>query len=536
MTTDRDARQYGRYEAAKTPQQQREEFAEALVRYSDDPYAFAMWAFPWGVPGTTLEHETGPDKWQREELEAIGEHIRECRRTKVYRPYRGATASGHGIGKSAQTSIIIVWAEVTSVDTRGVVTANSDTQLRTKTWAELAKWWDLFCSEHPIAKEIFELTATGIRCREREMTWRIDAIPNNPRNPAAFAGAHNAGKRLLVIVDEASEIEDPIWDTVEGAMTDADTEIIYLIYGNPTKNIGRFKEMVVGRLRHQWRSRQIDSRNVKRTNKAELQAMVDAWGEDSDFVRVRVRGVFPRVGSMQLIPSDLVAEARKRVPVRVPSAPLVAGLDVARFGDDASVLQARQGLDAQTIPMKTWREVDTMTLAGDVAAWCLEYKPDALFVDIGGIGAGVYDRLQQLGIPNVMPVNFGGKGGRVQMNAIEADAANKSASMWVGMREWLRTGGCIADDNELEQDLTGREYGYTANGAIMLEKKEAMKKRGLSSPDKGDALALTFAFPVAPKQVAASLADLMAVQAGGGQHDPYSPVQTDYDPYAELNR
>jgi len=514
-----------------THEEAQQAFADALVELADDPYGFAMWAFPWGVEGSSLEKESGPDEWQREQLESIGDHIR----SNPGRPYRGATASGHGIGKSAQTSIVILWAGMTGVDTRGVITANSDTQLRTKTWAEVAKWWSLLCEAHPVASDFFELTASGFRSKERPSTWRIDAIPNNPKNPAAFAGSHNDGKRLLVIIDEASEIEDPIWDTVEGAMTDGGegTEIIYLVYGNPTKNVGRFKDIVAGRLRGSWNVRQIDSRKVKRTNKAELADMVTAWGEDSDFVRVRIRGVFPRVGTTQLISTEDVMNARARKAEHIPSDPLVAGLDIARFGDDASVLHARRGRDAASIPKKVWRGVDTMFLAGEVAQWCMEMKPDALFVDIGGMGVGVYDRLIQMRVPNVYAVNFGAKGGIARFNGMEARTGNHAASMWVSMREWLKLGALPPDDDLLEIDLTTREYGFTEDNAIMLEKKEAMKKRGLPSPDHGDALALTFAMPVQPVRVPTSLRDLMAVKAGG-EHDPYAGVQTDYDPYAGM--
>jgi len=526
---DRDDRQYDRYPVARTPQAQREAFAEALVEYSHDPFGFVMWAFPWGVEGTELEHETGPDEWQIEELEAIGQHLRQG----VDRPFRSTTASGHGIGKTAEVSFVVFWAGMTAVDTRGVVTANSDTQLRTKTWAELGKWWGLLCRQHPIAETLFELTATGFRSISRERTWRIDAIPNNPRNPAAFAGAHNAGKRLVIIIDEASEIEDIIWDVVEGALTDADTEIVLLVYGNPTKNVGRFKEITVGRMRHQWRTKQIDSRTVKRTNKPLLESWVDAWGEDSDFVRIRVRGIFPRVGSMQLIPADLVQQARQRKSAYIPSDPLVAGLDVARFGDDASVLRARRGRDAASIPKKEWRGVDLMTLASDVALWCADNRPDALFVDIGGLGAGVYDRLIQLRVPNVYPVNFGGKARMATMNGVEARVADHGAAMWVNLLAWLPLAALPPDDDQIEIDLTSREYGFTADGAIRLESKKDMKKRGLASPDDADALALTFAMPVQPRYVASSASGIAGVRAEQ-MANALGGVQSEYDPYAEL--
>lgn len=523
--TARDSRQYGRYQDVKTPEAAKLALAEALASFTHDPYGLVMFLFPWGKPGTALENETGPDEWQRDELEDIGAHLRQT----PHEPFRGATASGHGIGKSSETSWIILWSTLTIVDARGVVTANSDTQLRTKTWAELAKWWDLACVEHPLLRDLFTLTATAFYQTHREKTWRTDAIPNNPRNPAAFAGMHNAGKRVTIIVDEASEIQDPIWETIEGALTDKDTEILLLAYGNPTKNVGRFKEIVIGRFRHLWRSRQVDSRKVKRTNKRLIQEWVDAWGEASDFVKVRVRGMFPSVGSMQLIGSEVVEAARKRTAAYIPSDPLVAGLDVARYGDDSSVLQPRRGRDAQTIPRKEWRGTDTMALASEVAAWCKEHKPDALFVDVGGVGAGVFDRLIQLRVRNVYPINFGEKGGLVGMNGIDVRTANKRASMWTMLREWLPL-GAIADDNDLEADLTGVEYGYTADGAILLEKKEHMKARGLASPDKGDALALTFAHPVGPRRVAGSAEEISAVSADYA----VGMVNDRYDPYTEV--
>lgn len=430
---------------------------------------------------------------------------------------------------SAETSWIILWAALTITNARGVVTANSDTQLRTKTWAELAKWWTMACAEHPILRELFTITATAFYQVGNEKTWRIDAIPNNPRNPAAFAGLHNAGSRVLVVVDEASEIEDPIWDTIEGAMTDADTEILLLAYGNPTKNTGRFKENTIGRFRHLWRTKQVDSRTVKRTNKKLIQSWIDAWGEASDFVKVRVRGMFPSVGSMQLIGSELVQAAREREPAYIPSDPLIYGLDVARYGDDASVLAKRRGRDLKSMPRKRWRGVDTMTLASAVAEEALREQPDAIFVDVGGVGAGVYDRLVQLKVRNVYPVNFGSPGGSVGWNGVDVITANLRATMWCSLRDWLALGS-IEDDPDVEADLTGVEYGFTAAGAVLLESKQHMKARGLASPDDGDAYALTFAYPVGPRRVASSAAEISAVSGG----HLVGMVNDRYDPYDEV--
>lgn len=507
-----------------TPYQAKVTLADALAGYADDPLGFVYFMFPWEVEGTALANETGPDQWQKEQMEEITAHLRQ----HPDLPFKSCTASGHGIGKSSQTAWLILWSTMTMLDANGVVTANSDTQLKTKTWAEVSKWWELACALHPMLRELFTLTATAFYQNDREKIWRCDAIPNNPRNPAAFAGTHNANARVTIIVDEASEIQDPIWDTIEGATTDADTQILVLAYGNPTKNVGRFKENTIGRFRSAWSHRQIDSRTVKRTNKAVLDGWVKAWGLTSDFVKVRVLGQFPSVGSMQLISPDLVAAAKAREPGYIPSDPLIVGIDVARFGDDKSVLRARRGRDAKSIPPKVWRGVDTMTLAGDIALWCADYHPDAVFVDVGGVGAGVYDRLIQLRVPNVYPVNFGGKGGVFGMNGTQVRVANQSAAMWTQMREWMAL-GAIDDSADLEQDLVSREYGFNSDNAVQLEKKEDMKRRGLPSPDDGDALALTFAFPVAPRRVAGFQNAPIGVT---NSYDGFGAV-TEYDPYAD---
>lgn len=464
-----------------------------LVSFELDPLGFVLWAFPWGEKGTSLEHERLED-WQRQQLGEIGDRLK----ANPHDPIREIVLSGHGIGKSADVSMLVLWATMTKVDTLGIVTANTDTQLRTKTWAQVAKWFYLL---DPLLQDQFTLTATALYCRseKRERTWRTDAIPNSPANPAAFAGAHNAGKRLLLVVDEGSEIADVIYDVLEGAMTDVDTQIIFLVYGNPTQPVGRFREYAEGKYRHLWTTRKIDSRTVRRTNKKVIGQWASAWGEDSDFFRVRVRGEFPRSGSTQLIPVDVVQQARKRTPGYIMSDPLILGVDVARFGDDQSVLAPRRGRDAKSIPWKRFRGIDTMQLASQIVLWHQELGFDAIMIDIGGLGVGVYDRVMQLNIPNVYPVNFGGEGGVVQYNNTQMKVANKRAEMWCKMREWLYLGGAIPDEDEVQTDMTGTQYSFDGAEAILLEKKAQMKARGLASPDNADALGCTFAYPIGPR-------------------------------------
>ena len=233
-------------------------------------------------------------------------------RANPHEPIKDATASGHGIGKSTEVAWLILWSTMTHEDSRGVCTANTEGQLRNKTWPELSKWFALL--QFDVLREMFVLEATSLHSTQpgHERTWRFDAIPWSERNPEAFAGLHNAGKRIVLLFDEASSIIDAIWDTASGALTDAGTEILFLAFGNPTRNSGYFHSAFKGRHRTEWRHRMIDGRDVKRTNKAQLQAWIDTYGDDSDFVRVRVKGQFPRAGTTQFISTELVQGARKR--------------------------------------------------------------------------------------------------------------------------------------------------------------------------------------------------------------------------------
>ena len=200
------------------------DFAASCV---DDPLRFVLAAFPWGEPGTLLAHETGPDTWQMAVLEEMRVHIQ----TSTV-AFRKAVASGHGVGKSALTSWIILWFLATHPHPQAVVTANTGTQLNTKTWRELAKWLQL-----SLYAETFAWTATKCYHRQHPATWFVAAVPWRADRPEAFAGTHE--KHVLVIKDEASAIDDIIWENVEGAMTTPSA--FWLAFANPTRNSGRSK-------------------------------------------------------------------------------------------------------------------------------------------------------------------------------------------------------------------------------------------------------------------------------------------------------
>ena len=468
------------------------EIQSKLVRlakkWRNDPLAFAQGAFPWGKG--PLKGMSGPDKWQQKHLAYLRDKLQNG--ASVDEVIQTAIAAGHGVGKSGDVAWVILWAISTCADTRGVVTANTDTQLRTKTWAELAKWYHL-C----LFRVWFELTATSIFSKQpgHDKTWRIDAIPWSESNPEAFAGLHNQGKRILVIFDEASAIADKIWEVIEGAMTDKNTQILWLCYGNPTRNTGRFFDCF-NRFRHRWWTMHVDGREAAMSNKTQIQAWLEDYGEDSDFFKVRVRGVFPSQSAMQFIPRNIVDAAISREMPHVDYTRMVAilGVDVARYGDDASVIRTRFGLDSRSMPVQKFRGLNGWQLGAKVAEHyrylkSLGVRKIIINIDVGGVGASPVDWLQQNGYP-INAINFA-------HSPDDKDRyKNKRAEMWGRMRDWLSEGGCIDDDSELIADLTGVEYSYTPTNQILLESKEDMKKRGLASPDNADSLCLTFAVRV----------------------------------------
>jgi hypothetical protein len=460
--------------------------------------------FVWDWGHGDLEGETGPDEWQAEVLRDIGAAMRDSETAVRY-----AIASGHGIGKTALCAWIIHWFMATRPGCAGDVTANTRDQLVNKTWRELAKW-----NKRAINGHWFEWTATAFRGAERPDTWFINAQPWSKERSEAFAGRHE--RDVLMLFDEASAIDDIIWEVAEGAMTQRGA--LWFCPGNPTRNTGRFRECF-GRYRNRWKTRQIDSRSAKMTNKAQIQQWIDDYGEDSDFVRVRVKGEFPRAGSTQFISGEVVDEAMSREPVCHMWEPLVMGVDVARYGDDQSVIAFRRGRDACSVPWKKYRGVDTMTLAGEIARLADLHGVDAIFVDGVGIGAGVVDRLRQLG-RRVFDVQSGGKPTGMYFDE-PIKVKNKRVEMWAQMRQWLGI-GAIPDDNELEADLTGIEYGYDMDNALQLERVEDMKKRGLASPDNATALALTFAEPVAPKSDDTRI-QREAQERAESEYNPYAP-------------
>jgi hypothetical protein len=490
--------------AEMTPREAQAELARDIGGFYADPLGFVMYAYPWATDpeiqvvelqepyASRYNCKYGPDEWACRVLDQIGKEVRKRAATglKTVSPLQFAIASGHGIGKSAMVGWLVNWIMSTRPHAMGTLTANTGAQLETKTWAQVAKW-----TKKCVTRHWFDVhTGRGsmkMSQKDTPESWMCSAQTCREENSEAFAGQHQATSTSFYILDEASAVPNKIWEVINGGLTDG--EPMVFAFGNPTRNDGKFRDCFKS-LRHRWITEQIDSRTVQITNKSLFDEWIQDYGEDSDFVRVRVKGKFPRASSMQLIPSDVVERARNK-EYHISSfdhASRIIGVDVARFGDDRSVITRRQGVFAKW-PQKVYRETDAVTLANIINHEANEWDADGIIVDMGNIGAAIYDILvKTIKRTDVFGVWFGSESSR-------NDCHNKRADMWVSMLDWLKQGGAIEDSQELEDDLTAPEYMFDARDRKQLESKEDMKKRDLPSPDRGDSLAVTFAIQINKK-------------------------------------
>ena len=466
-------------------------------RIRDDPEAFVMFVFPWGEKGTPLEKRTGPRKWQREVLRKIAAHIRANGTRDFYEVFRLAVASGRGIGKSALVSWLVLWMLSTRIGASVIVSANSEAQLRSITWAEITKWvamlmnthwWEVSATRILPAKWLTELVERDLKKGTRY--WGAEGRLWSEENPDAYAGLHN-DDGVLLIFDEASGIPDAIWDVSQGFFTENTPHRFWMAFSNPRRNTGYFFECFHGK-RNFWESLNIDARTVEDTDKRVYGQIIEEYGEDSPQAKIEVYGEFPTAGDDQFISPRLVDDAAARPPWKDPSAPVVIGVDPARSGADSTVIAVRQGRDL--VALHRYRGEDTMTVVGYVIEAIERYRPAMTVIDEGGLGYGVLDRLKEQRYA-VRGVNFGWKSSRPVM------WGNKRAEMWGALRDWLKTAS-IHPDKALKADLTGPRTKPDSSGTVFLESKKDMKARGLASPDAADAIAVTFAFPVAAAEPA----------------------------------
>lgn len=465
-----------------TPAQFNEKRARLAAKCRYDPLLFAETAWAWGE-GTLEDQDIRA--WQAEELDELAKHLQNP--DTRHRIYRLSIASGHGIGKSALTGILTTWALACWTDPRVVITANTEGQLRTKTSPEVGQW-----VRTSMYGDLFDVDTLSIKMKTRPDQHRADLTPNSESNPAAFAGLHARGRMVMMIVDEASEIPEIIFETILGALTDEGTVLILILMGNPTSNTGFFRE-THRKYRKLWRHRNIDSRTVEGTNKLELQSILDTYGEHSDQAKIRVKGQFPAASPRQFISTADVdaAYGRHLREDQYNFAPKIITCDPAWTGDDELVIAMRQGLKFEVLDVMERNDNDVF-VATKIAHLETQHNADAVFID-AGYGTGIYSAGTTMGRTWQL-VWFGGE-------AVDKGCFNKRAEMWRDMRNWLKVGGAIPEDTRLYEDLIGPETKANMKGLIQLEGKEEMKKRlgAYASPNRADALALSFAYPAAKK-------------------------------------
>ncbi len=479
-----------------------EELIEQAAVCEFDPQLWANFAWDWGLGPLADKRVRG---WQRDVNLRIKQHLAEP--TSRYQPLQIAIASGHGIGKSAQMGMLANWAMSCYSNAKVVVTANTGDQLTTKTSPEITKWFKSSITAH-----WFEYASLSIKSKDKSNkdNWRLDFNTWSENNTEAFAGLHNEGNIILLLMDEASNIPDVIWEVAEGALTDEKTVIIWVAFGNPTRNIGRFRECF-RKYRKFWHTRQIDSRNVEGTNKTFLKQLIQKYGEDSDIAKVRVRGMFPSSASHQYISTDLV-DAAAKVHLRSDQydfAPKIIGVDPAWTGEDEFVIYFRQGLYSKLLATFEKNDNDVV-MAQHILRYEKELGADAVFID-GGHGTGLYS-IGQTWNRDWRLIWFSGE-------SSDPGCLNKRMEIWQAGRQWLMDGGAIDPKDEmLYQDLIGPELKPRTDGKLQLEAKDEMKKRGIPSPNRADALFLTFAQPVMPK---AKRLGTDEQTCDDGKHNPY---------------
>jgi phage terminase large subunit len=393
-----------------------------------------------------------------------------------------AIRAGHGVGKTTIEAWLILWFLLFRRPCKIPVTANSQDQLRDVVWAEVAKW-----ARHlpPFLRDRLEIHTEKIFIKADPEGAFAVARTARPEKPEALQGFHS--ENLLFIIEEASGIEDIIFETAGGALTGP--HVMALMCGNPTRASGYFhRAFTTGR--KQWHCVHVPCSRSTTATPEYAQKMADEYGEDSNVYRVRVLGEFPRSEDNAVIALHLIEAAIGR-EVRPTESGVVWGLDVARFGDDTTALAKRRG-NVLLEPLKEWRKIDNMQVVGKIMR---EYdetprdmRPQSINVDVIGVGAGVVDRMRELNMP-VYGVNVG-----------ESPATDEKLYMrlrdelWWQARKWFEGRSCrIPRDDGLISELVSPLYKIESSGKIKIESKDDMKKRGLKSPNRADAFCLTFA-------------------------------------------
>jgi hypothetical protein len=384
--------------------------------------------------------------------------------------------SGHGVGKTALLAWLILWFMCTRFDARIPCTASTHSQLRDILWPEIAKWRGKLPLQY---QQNLEWQTEHVIWAKRKETWFAVARTARKENPEALQGFH--GENLLFCVDESSGVPSEVFEVAQGALTKAN--VISVMTGNPTRLSGEFYRSH-HQERHLWKTFHFSSEDSPLVSPDYAKRIANKYGRDSDVYRVRVKGDFPLAESDTFISLPLVEQAK--LIVQPEGKKHIWGLDPARFGDDESALVKRAGM--KVVDVSGIRKRDTMEVAGWVAQQARQENPHQIMIDIIGIGSGVYDRLKEQGF-HVVPVNVAERASNNEEYPKVRD------ELWGNVRDALLNGLSLPEDEELAGQLSAPKYKFDSAGRIVIESKDDMKKRGIDSPDRADALCNTFYKP-----------------------------------------
>jgi phage terminase large subunit len=432
-----------------------EELRQFIAAYKDDPVGFV-----------TIVLGATPDAWQAQVMMEVARGER-----------RISVRAGHGVGKSAFCAWLSIWHMVCRYPQKTVMTAPTAGQLFDALFVEVKYWINKLPA--PI-RALFEMTSEKVTLKAAPEASFISARTSSADRPEALAGIHS--EYVLLIVDEASAVPEPVFESAAGSMSGHSAATILI--GNPTRNSGMFFRTHHA-LASEWRTYHVSCLDSPRVAPDFVKQISDTYGPDSGAYRVRVLGEFALRDDDTLIPAELVDSAMSRDVTMDTKEPLVYGLDVARFGDDRSVLCKRRG--NVVTEFRVWQGLDLMQLTGAIVNEAKVDTPAEICVDSIGLGSGVADRLRELGY-TVRDVNVS------ESSAMNPTAAKLRDELWLSVKEWLNARACkLPKLPELRQELVAPTYTFTSSGKVKVEGKQEMKRRGMRSPDLADSLCISFA-------------------------------------------
>lgn len=432
-----------------------------VERYADNPVLLVQEVF-----------DEEPDEEQAAVMMAVARGERQI-----------AVRSGHGVGKTTTMSWLLVWFATTRFPQKCICTAPTSGQLVDGLISETKAW---FRKLPPLLLPLFEIKSERIELIARPEQSFIAFATSRAENPEALQGKHS--ENLLLLVDEASGVPEAVFEAASGSMSGHNATM--LMMGNPVRSSGQFHDAFHEQA-HKWRTFHISCVGHPRISEDFIEEMKERYGEESNAYRVRVLGEFPKGDDDTVIAMEL-AEAALERDVQPTNVRPIWGVDVARFGSDRSSLAMRKG-NVLLEKVQCWSGLDMMQLSGTIKAiWDAtpeKGRPTEICVDSIGQGAGVADRLREMGLP-CRDLNVS------EAPAIKGRYLNQRAELWFEMREWFETRAVnIKGDRKLLAELVGVRYKMSSSGKLQIESKDELRKRSKErrSPDVADALMMTFA-------------------------------------------